>query len=147
MKQFSIIVDFEFLSDPEYRSKGYGAIWCEANGVEFPEKFWPDFAVNILSGLNRTVVRLVRKEASSAWLEFMDGPFLVEFKAVDSTIHVKFIERSFEGNADKFSFSIAKEEFLASVLESNQAFSKSCMKYALKFLEWEDSYIAFQSCL
>jgi hypothetical protein len=72
----------------------YAKLYLEVDGLSFPHPNWTDFAVVVLSWWCKGAASLLEK-ATSVDIRFMEGPFLVRIRVVDSNVwEVSLIESS-----------------------------------------------------
>jgi hypothetical protein len=138
---FAIHLDFEFLQDPKYRKKGYGAIWVELNGLQFPEVNWPDFAVSGIAGLNRGLLRGLRGDPEPFHLIFMDGPFHIRFRYENQDIWCTMVNGSILSESEiVLQVLIPRATFYPEIKRTNLEILEMAQENGIVFENWMQSW-------
>lgn len=98
---FEIKLELSEFKRSEFQGHVYftGPIWIEINKFHFPDYFWFDFPVEILSWWLNDLKPMYKIKQNSCEMTFKDGPF--EFHIWDKNWddwQVKFFQRTSAGN-------------------------------------------------
>jgi hypothetical protein len=71
----------------------FAGLSLRLSGIVFPDKGWTDFIIVVLSWWADALVQLLRGDAETVELRFMEGPFLVELQqAAPGTWRLQLVE-------------------------------------------------------
>jgi hypothetical protein len=106
----------------------YGNISLHLGCLRFPDPNWSYFVIVVLQWWCQAVLSLLQGERGSIEIRFIEGPFFVSIKAVETDLwHLSLVEdgaiRRVTGNAD-----VPPAALLDSLLEATDRTIASCRK-------------------
>ena len=106
--------------------KVIGPIYCQYGSKFFPEAFWDDFAIVILSWWIEAALRLLEHESDYEELYFMDGPFEISIElGKNSEYLMTWIDEQLH---ETFSFTINLQNFALQLIKAAEVIIQQCQK-------------------
>lgn len=128
-----IVIHFDETS--QRPDRGYGVIYWNFEGFQFPEKDWFDFVFLVLSGWNHALYSMISEKRDSCVLTMQDGNSEIRIVKQSSNCDIEFGEYDvYDESFDKNEEQIIKtdfEEILKEVLSKTRFVSDYILKNSL----------------
>lgn len=124
MDNFEIVIadtPFEMWIRPETSTLIDSVIFFRTDQGTFPDPYWTDFSLDLLSMWCESIVRMPTWESRTCTLYFMDGPYWMEIRKQGDVyvFEAKWDKKDYQGDfGESFTFQCSLEEFLAEILRA-----------------------------